>query len=126
MANEITAIEGSGRNYTLLFIASIPSPIQVGGSNVVPTPANENGNPANPSTLGPIAEAIVTQPEKDALNAGTAIYGTQNLNVYADGVKLTNQQLAARARAIYAAWKAQALADYAARYEFSGIRIDEA
>ena len=67
MANEITALEGSGSNYTLFFLITIGTPKQVGGINVVPTPANDGAQDLLPG----VAAAVITQAERDALNAGT-------------------------------------------------------
>ena len=122
MANEITALEGSRDNYTLFFLVPIATPIQVGGSNVIPTPADAGVD----DLLPPVAAAVITQAERDALNAGTSMWVTRSFRIVDEaGLRLTNLQLQTRARELYAVAKVEELAAYNDRYEFSGIRIDE-
>jgi len=134
MANEITAVTGhrdpdSGNvkwSLFLLFpvdtgVGGWRTPAQVGGANVVPTPANEGADPANPSLLPDIVDAVITAGERSALNDGTAVYRLVQFQ-RPDG--MTGAELATRAQAMYAAMQTTVQAEYDTRYEFSGSRID--
>ena len=114
MTNEITALEGTGnRRYQLLLLFPIVSPVQVAGANVVPNPS-EN--------LPEMAQTILAQGEKDTLDAGTA--GFKTISFTADP-SLSNPELVIRAREIYQAQKITFDVEYAERYKFAGVRIDE-
>ncbi len=121
MPKEITALEGSGESYTLFFLIPIVSPLQVGGSNVIPTPANAGTD----DLLPPVAAAVITASERSALNAGSLMWITQSFRIVDEGTRLNSIQLRARARELYAVAKTVELAAYSIRYEFSGTRIDE-
>lgn len=113
MANEIRILDGDGNlEYRVLFLFPIATPILVGGSNVVPTPT---------SGLDPLALAILTTNEENALNAGTSAYQTVT---FRKDPALTNPQLATRMKEIYAAQKAVFDAAYTARYQHVGTAIN--
>lgn len=114
MANEITALEGTGDNdYRILLLYPIATPKQVMGSNVIPTPS------ANLPSLG---QQILTASEKAALDEGTLAFEVISFHKQPG---MTNTQLAARAREIYAAKLTAFQSDYTKRYEFSGVRINQ-
>ena len=115
MANEIVALERDGGRYRLAFLYPIASPVKVGGSNVVPTPWPDTDPP------DAILDRVLTQGEKDALNAGTALVHFQTTR---EGGK-TGASLLAHTRAIYAKLAPVVAARYAARYEHAGKRFDK-
>lgn len=113
MANEITVLERTGRRtLRALFLYPIPTPKQVGGQNVVPTPS---------AGLPDIAQAVLAQAEKDALDAGTAAWDAVTFHPAANQ---TNQERLAALRRIYASRQADFDADYQRRYQFAGLRFD--
>ncbi len=123
MANEITALEqqsqpGGAVRIGLFFIYPISAPAQVGGSNVVPTPYTVGGLPAVP----PIADAVITQPEKDSLDAGTSAF--EGASFTDQTGLLTGAQMLARAQEVYTARKTAFDTEYVARYKFAGDRGD--
>ena len=112
MAAEIKALEGSADGlYNVAFLYPIAAPVQVDGSNVVPTPA---------PTEGPLA-AILSVGEAGALNGGTAAYEVVQ---YGPAPEKTGAQMAAELRALYAERKAAFDAGYARRYKYIGTEID--
>lgn len=118
MANEITVLEIDGRRAQLLFLFPIPAPAQVGGVNIVPTPAT---GPAGEDLLPGHATKILATAEKNDLDAGTLAFEVIGFVI---GSGLTGQQLLARARAIYASRKAEFDSDYADRYSRLGQRFN--
>ena len=115
MANEITALECSGedqKSISVVFRYDIPTPKQVGGSNVVLTPS---------AGLPDLAARVFTQAEKDALDAGTAAFEVKD---FFDKTGLTGPQLVTRVKAAYATANAAFQAAYTARYRFAGTRVD--
>lgn len=112
--NEITVIERTGKNSVQLFFRyDIATPIQVNGVNVVPTPA---------TGLPQIVQAVIDPGEVTALDNGDAAWESVAFTL---DTALTPAEIATRARQIYADKKAQYLALYAKRYEYSGTRINE-
>lgn len=115
MANEITSGPGDGKgNYPLLFIFPIATPIEWNGTaaNVIPTPS---------ANLPIWAVDIVTQTEKDSLDAGTSMFYVYS-PFRTDG--LTGPQMVAQAQALYAQVMTKALAKYENIYKYPGNRID--
>lgn len=129
MPNEISALEGvrtirpdgsEVETFTLFFLRTIDAPVQVGGINVIPTPAD---GPAGEDLLPALARRILDQvSEIDALNAGTMEWGTI---AFVQPPGMSNAELAAEARRMYAAWKGDREADYPIRYRWAGTRINE-
>jgi len=121
VANEITVLSQSsevvGTNpddtdrvvtrIGLLFLYPVASPIQVGGTNVVPTPSNG---------LPEIGGRVLDQSEKDALDAGTWAFEVVSYTVRPEDQSMTNAQHLARAQEIYASRLATWLAAYDERW----------
>jgi len=111
MANEITALErdGSG-NLSALFYYPIPAGIQVSG--VIPTPS---------TSLPDFAP--ITQPEKDALDTGTAMF-----HIVKVGMPNGEDAAAtlAKLRAKYAALQQRFRDEYTRRYQYAGQRFSKA
>ena len=123
MANEITVLESQevqdgGLVTSLLMLFAIPTPIQIGGTNVVPTPATSGGD----SNLPALADVILSQAEKDALDAGTSMF---HITVFKRNVSLSDPAQATIVRAIYATQKIEASRRYSLRYDRAGTRINE-
>jgi hypothetical protein len=115
-ANEITLLEcrvtDGVEACLVLSLYAIATPIQVGGSNVVPTPS---------SGLSASAAAILSAGEKTALDEGTAAF---EVGRFQNSEGLTGAPLLTELRRIYASRKAAYLAKYAARYARLGDRYD--
>ena len=111
MANEIVALEEQNGEIGALFLIPITTPKQVGGVNVVPTPSA--GLPA-------IAAAVLTQGEKDALDAGTSLFVTRSF--LRQGI--AGAALLAKVQADYALAAAAENAAYNARYALAGNRYN--
>lgn len=129
MANEITVIGRVPRTgkYRLFFRYDLTAPVQVGGTNVVPTPATQRPSADNPTptagdALPPVVQAALTAQEFADLDAGDAAF---EIVTFHPDEGLTNPQLLARARQVYAARKAAYEAEYALRYQNAGLRFDE-
>lgn len=114
MANEITALQGNNGSYTLLFLFPIASPAQAGGANIV-----EKASASLPAH----AQAILSQAEKDAIDDGTLAWEAIDFQT---SPGMTNPQLAARAREMYASRKAAFATEYASRNRWLGQRLNEA
>ena len=111
MANEIVVLEGNGQgDYQLALLFPIAVPKQIGGTNVVPTPAPEAGT---------VLDLCLTTPEKAALNAGTLAVGF--ISIHKDPA-LSGAALTARLQEVYVAALAEFQAAYTARYQFVGTR----
>lgn len=122
MANEITACERRNTSLMLFFVYLISSPRQVGGQNVVPTPATGTDSVGNPVSLLPsIVQKVISQAEIDALDAGVAAWETVSFRLI-EGA--TGAELATEARRIYASKKSVFELTYAERYQYAGIRIN--
>ncbi len=123
MANEITVLEqGANRSAQLFFIYPIASPAQVGGSNMVPTPATGQDNLGNSvSVLPDIAERVLTPPEKASLDAGTSVW---EIVTFRPAVGLTGAQLITEARRVYAANKSAFDTRYLRRFGRAGQRFN--
>ena len=107
MANEITVVGVNGRDVQLLMLFPIATPAEDSdGTAVTPTPS---------AGLPTVADAKLAQAEKDALDAGTAIFRTFTIHAE-QGQSAAN--MLARARAIYAVEEAKVAARYAAKYQF--------
>jgi hypothetical protein len=119
MANEITILEGNGSfRFGLFLIFPIASPQQVGGANVVPTPAtNDDGT----SALPPMADTVLAAAEKAALDAGTAAY---RVIQFRKDPTLTGAQLLALVRQKYAEEEADFSRWYSQTYLHAGQRLD--
>lgn len=114
MAAEIKALDGNGAGeYRVLFLYPIAAPKQVGGSNVVPTPA---------PTEGVIAD-LLSAGEVNALNTGTSAYEVIN---YGPSPTKTGAELVAELQTLYVDRKAAFDADYASRYKYIGTEVDAA
>jgi hypothetical protein len=123
MADEILVLEGDpSERYRLLMLFPLdgqggnPSPVQAGGSNVVPTavPRADGSNPDWPFSL-------LTAAELFGLDGGTLAYRVVRMRKEPG---LTNSQLIARVQAIYAERHADFNAEYSARYQYIGTRVD--
>lgn len=107
MANEIGVVRVNDDNtLTLVFLYPIATPIQVGGQNVVPTPATSGGV----SQLDPVVDRMLTTLEKTALDTGTLAYEMFQYN-YDPGA--TPAQSLAKAQALYA----RRLTEFNTRYQ---------
>jgi len=119
MANEITKLGGNGKlNAQLLFIyRGIAAPTYVKAdtsiATVIVTPSNE---------LPDIAADVLTVVEKTALDAGIDAFEVVSMPV-TDA--LTNSQLLAAARTLYANRKVRFTELLARRYSRAGQRFDE-
>ncbi len=128
MANEITVIgQAPNGSFVLFFRYDIVTPITVGGVNVVPTPATpepsvENPTPTAGDSLSWVVRQVITQQEITDLDAGDSAYEIKGFHP-ADG--MTNPQMIAKGKEIYAVTKAEYLATYNIKYANAGIRIDE-
>lgn len=111
MAQEIVALEENGGEISALFLIPITTPKQVGGVNVIPTPSA--GLPA-------IAAAVLTQGEKDALDAGTSLFEIRSFRRQG----ISGAALLAKVQAVYALAAAEANAAYNTRYALAGSRYD--
>lgn len=112
MANEMTVLSGNGRGiYDVLFIFTIAAPKQIAGVNIVETPS---------STLPKYAPEILTQAEKDALDAGTTAFDVIQFQKQSG---LTGAQLTAQLREIFLAAETQFNADYNARHLHLATRL---
>ncbi len=119
MANEITILEGDGSfRFNLFFTFPIASPKQVGGFNVVPTPATDpvTGDNALPT----IADAVLTVAEKTALDNGTAAYKVVQ---FRKNASLSSGQLLTLARQMYADELTDFNRWYAQTYLHAGTRV---
>ena len=117
MANEILALEKRGARQHVLFLFPVAAPIQIGGVNVVPTPATRDAV----SVLPPIAETIFTAQEKTDLDNGDLVFESISFRPV-DG--MTGPQVLAKVQALYATRLARFNATYADRYGFAGNRYD--
>ena len=119
MANEIIVMERSNGKYSFHFMYPIPvaDRIEIGGTGTtgaypVLTPAPTEG------TLS----LVLTQAEKDAMDAGEAVLKAQTLPI-PDGA--TDAEVLAIARGAYEDFAPGALADYKRRYKYIGRRFDK-
>lgn len=117
MANEITIMEGVSFRFSLFLIFPIATPVQVGGANVVPTPATD---PDGNSALPPIANSVLTIAEKTALDGGTAAY---RVIQFRKDASLTNAQLLTLVRQKYAEELAKFNQQYTQTYRHAGLRV---
>lgn len=114
MANEITALEKSpDGTIAILFLYPIATPKVVGGQNVIPTPS---------AGLPPIAAAVLTAPEKAALDDGTSAF--EVVSFQHQGI--AGAVLLAKVRSLYASRLSAAATRYATQYQFAGSRFDAA
>ena len=120
MANEIIALERSNGSQSFAFLYLIPESerIEIGGAGSglgypVPTPAPEAGS---------VLCSVLSQVEKDALDAGEAVMLSKTLAIPAG---TTDAQFLVLVRQVYAANAAKALATYQNRYKFIGRRFDK-
>ena len=112
MANEITVLSGNGRGvFDVLFLYTITTPKQVGGVNVIETPS---------STLPKFAPEILTQAEKDALDAGTTAFDVIQFQKQSG---LTGAQQSAQLKEIFASAEARFNDDYNLRYLHLATRL---
>ncbi len=119
MAKEITILEGDGSfRFNLFLTFPIASPKQVGGANVVPTPAT---NADATSALPLIADQILDAAEKAALDGGTAAY---RVIQFRKDASLTNPQLLALVRQKYAKELADFNMWYSQTYRHAGQRFN--
>ncbi len=127
MANEITVV-GQGKNTSFALFFRYPlTAIQVGGVNVIPTPATQTPSTENPTPIPGDAlpwsvRQVIAAQEIIDLDAGDAAFEIVGFH---PEVGLTNAQLIAKGREIYAVRKAEYLAAYSLQYELAGTRIDE-
>lgn len=113
MANEITVGERTARNaMTLLFTFPIAAPKQVAGENVVVSPSA--GLPTN-------VAGVISQAEKDAMDAGTLAFETISFQY---DPEMSGPELLARARQIYASRLQAFSARYTARFQHTGSRFN--
>lgn len=113
MPDEITCLVGDGGNrYPLLFLIPIETPKQIAGANVVPTPS---------SGLDSTAAAILSQAEKDELDAGTLAFRVVTMGKDAS---LSAAELAAAVQERYAEAKQKFDEWYAAAYRHVGLRVN--
>ena len=117
MADEILALERRGNRQNVLFLYPIAVPTQVGGSNVVPTPATVDAI----SVLPAVADAVLTAQEKTDLDAGTSAYEAVS---FRPSPSMTGPEILAQVQGQYADRLALFNATYAARYEFAGQRFN--
>jgi len=119
MADEIIVLERSGQQQSFAFYYSIPAAIRIevggAGSGVYPvmTPTG---------SLGDMLLSVLTQDEKDDLDAGAAAVFTKSFML---DPATPEPQLLAYAREMYAAEQAVVLADYQSRYSRIGQRFDK-
>lgn len=119
MASEITKLDGDGglnARVLFLYLTLTPNtyPIDGGGMHtVVPTPSTD---------LPAMAAEILTAAEKAALGAGTAAF---EIVTFPISDALTNVELLAAARALYATKKADFVAREARKYNRAGQRFNE-
>jgi hypothetical protein len=120
VANEIIVMERGNGAYSFYFFYAIPvaSRIEVGGTGTtgqypVLTPT---------SGLPDAVNLVLTQGEKDALDAGEAVLLAKNIAI-PDGSN--DAEVLALARGVYAANAATALADYTRRFKYIGRRFDK-
>ncbi len=97
MTNEILIMEGNGSfRFSVLFLFPIVSPAQVGGSNVIPTPAT---NPDATTALPFVADRELSPVEKAALDAGTLAF---KVVPFRKDPTLSPAQLTVQVRQLYA------------------------
>lgn len=127
MANEITVVgQAPNGSFALFFRYDIVTPITVGGTQVIPTPATpqptiENPTPTDGESLPWAVRQVITAQEITDLDAGDSVYEIKGFHPE-DG--MTNPQLIAKGKEIYAITKGEFLAEYTLRYSNAGIRID--
>lgn len=113
MSGEITVLEGDGgRNYNLLFLFPISTPITFASANVVPTPS---------AGLSSNALLALNSTQKAALDAGTSAFRIKTL---AADPALTGPQLATRVKEVYAAELSDFNSWYTATYKYIGTIIN--
>ena len=120
MANEIIVLErGNGRySFDLLYAIPVNDRIEIGGSGttgqlVVMTPSSD---------LAAETALVLTQAEKDALDAGEQVCISKYIAIPEGS---TDAEVLALAQGVYAANAAAALDDYRRRYKYIGRRFDK-
>ena len=120
MANEIIALERVGGSISYAYLIPIPAEklVEIGGDGTTGLHPVYSASADAPE----FAQAVLTQPEKDALDLGTSALIVQTLEV---GDAMTNGELLALAREHYTRVAQEALAAYEVRYAFVGLRFDK-
>lgn len=112
MANEICVLESPEPNrYTVVYLFPITTPVQVGGTNIIPTPT---------SGLPPLGVQALTTIEKAGLDAGTLAFEIDTVTREAGQ---TPAQLQLEVQTRYAVALARFNGDYARQYQRSGLRV---
>lgn len=120
MANEIIVLERNGQQQQFAFYYPIPAEnrIEIGGESTT------GQYPVLSPTSGMSATLllVLTQPEKDALDAGEAAVVLRSYDI---AVGTPPAQVLTYARQMYLAEAPALLAEYLRKFEFVGLRYDK-
>ena len=119
MASEIIVMERGNGSFSMYFLYAIPaaSRIEIGGVGVT-----SQYPVLTPSSGLPTALSLVlSQTEKDALDAGEAVLVSKQIAIPDD---TPDAKVLSLAQGVYAANASQALADYTHRFKYIGRRFD--
>ncbi len=130
MAQEMLVLngvkDGTAEVFSVMFRYIIATPIQVNGTNVIPTPTTQLGE--DQVTLIPtlpkeaLDHNLIPQATKDAFDAGTQAWEVVSINRNAGD---TVQNVLDRLQATYASRKTDFEAEYQLRWNRTGTTIDE-